>query len=91
VRTGTKLAGALSLERLPANSRHHQGIAKLGQGLVAAASAPDGVIEGIEDPTLPFWIAVQWHPENLEGTEHERLFKALVAAADAYRARKRAG
>ncbi|MCL2647697.1 MAG: gamma-glutamyl-gamma-aminobutyrate hydrolase family protein [Phycisphaerales bacterium] len=82
---GTKLAAVMGLEQLSANSRHHQGIAQLGHGLVAAAQASDGLIEGIEDPTLPFWMAVQWHPENLADTVHERLFEALVKAAEKHR------
>lgn len=88
VRPGTHLAAALNLENLEANSRHHQGIDRIGHGLVPAAFAPDGLVEALEDPSLPFWIAVQWHPENLAGTPHERLFAALVEAARAYRARQ---
>src|SRR5436190_15805638 len=33
------------------NSRHHQAIRKLAVGFIVSATAPDGVIEGIEDPT----------------------------------------
>ena len=53
----------------------------VGAGVVVNAVAKDGVIEGIEDPRLPFCIGVQWHPE-FRITEGDRnLFKALVAAA----------
>jgi putative glutamine amidotransferase len=85
IQAGTKLASALQLAHLPANSRHHQGIDRLGHGLVPCARAPDGLIEALEDPSLPFWVAVQWHPENLVGTPHERLFAAFVKAAGVYR------
>ncbi|HUO07749.1 MAG TPA: gamma-glutamyl-gamma-aminobutyrate hydrolase family protein [Phycisphaerae bacterium] len=81
IHPGTKLAHALKLEQLQVNSRHHQGIAKLGHGLIPTALAPDGLIEAFEDPTLPFWLAVQWHPENLPNTPHDLLFRALIAAA----------
>jgi putative glutamine amidotransferase len=87
-RPGTALRGILGQESLPANSRHHQAIDQLGHGLIASAAAPDGIIEAIEDPTLPFWVAVQWHPENLAETTHARLFEALIAAAAAYRAER---
>jgi len=76
----TKLAAILGCETLVINSRHHQAIATLSHNLTASAHAPDGTIEAIEDPTLPFWLAVQWHPENLADTVHERLFYSLVNA-----------
>ena len=88
LRPGTHLAEAMKLENLEANSRHHQGIDKVGHGLVPSAFAPDGLVEAVEDPSMPFWVAVQWHPENLDGTPHERLFAALVEAARGYRGKR---
>ncbi len=84
IRAGTRLAAALRLDRVSANSRHHQGIDRVGHGLVTSAVAPDGLVEAVEDPSLPFWVGVQWHPENLGGTPHQRLFEALVEAAKKY-------
>ena len=46
------------------NSRHHQAVKVLGEGLAASAHAPDGILEAIEAPALPFCVGVQWHPEN---------------------------
>jgi putative glutamine amidotransferase len=44
-----------------------------------SATAPDGVIEGIEHKTLPFCVAVQWHPENFWRTgEFRELFESFV-------------
>ena len=58
-------AGAIEV-----NSEHHQAIAQLAPGLQVSAVAPDGVVEGYEDPTRRL-IAVQWHPEVLwESEEH---------------------
>ena len=45
------------------NSSHHQGIQKLGSGLVTNAMSKDGLIEGIEHPNHPFCFGTQWHPE----------------------------
>lgn len=59
------------------SSYHHQGLAD-HPGYVATAWAPDGTVEAVEDPDLPFCIGVLWHPEV--GTD-PRLFEALVAAA----------
>jgi len=66
----------------PVNSRHHQAVKAVGNGLVISATAPDGVIEAIEDPTQRFCVGVQWHPENFYRTgEFRPLFEGLVEAA----------
>ena len=68
-------------EACPVNSRHHQAPKDLGEGLIAAATAPDGVIEAIEDPNRRFCLGVQWHPENFWRTgEFRTLFEAFVQA-----------
>lgn len=62
------------------NSFHHQVIHKLGDGVVATAQAKDGIIEGIELPSKPFILGVQWHPEIML-TESESmlpLFKQFI-------------
>ena len=85
IEPGTILATAIGKEQIVANTRHKQAVSKLGRGLRANAYAPDGVIEGIEDPTMPLYLAVQWHPENLSGDQPEHLapFKLLVERAAA--------
>jgi len=61
------------------NSRHHQAIARVGEGLVISARDPrDGTIEAVERPDKRFVVAVQWHPENQ--TEMAKLFCAFAAA-----------
>ena len=45
------------------NSKHHQSIKEVGEGLKVVAESSDGVIEAIEGISYPL-IAVQWHPEN---------------------------
>jgi putative glutamine amidotransferase len=73
-----KIAGATEIK---VNSAHHQAVKSVGPGVVVNAVAKDGVIEGIEDPRLPFLIGVQWHPEFRISEGDRNLFKALVAAA----------
>ena len=57
------------------------GAKDLGEGLIVSATAPDGVIEAIEDPARRFCLGVQWHPENFYRTgEFRGLFEAFVQA-----------
>jgi putative glutamine amidotransferase len=51
------------------NSSHHQAVGHLGNGLMASAVSPDGVIEAAEwimKDRMPFLMLVQWHPERME-------------------------
>jgi gamma-glutamyl-gamma-aminobutyrate hydrolase PuuD len=85
VQAGTRL-GALVGDRAPVKSHHHQGFGRVGEGLVEAAWADDGTLEGLEDPTRRFAVGVLWHPE---AGEDLALFEALVAEAARYRAEQR--
>jgi putative glutamine amidotransferase len=88
VAPGSRLAALLGRTAVPGvPTYHHQGVAAIGAGLVATAWADDGTVEAVEDPSLPFCVAVQWHPE--EGDD-DALFHALVAAAHRARARRAA-
>jgi gamma-glutamyl-gamma-aminobutyrate hydrolase PuuD len=63
------------------NSSHHQAVDKVGRGLRVVAEADDGVVEALDDPSRPFFWAVQWHPERmLDRPGQRRLFGAFVAA-----------
>ena len=59
-------------------THHHQAPDRIGEGLVASAWADDGTIEGLEDPTSRYLIAVQWHPEV---GDDPSLFESLIAAS----------
>lgn len=64
------------------NSRHHQAVSRPAPDLRVVAHAPDNVIEASELPDHPFFLAVQWHPEDLvDDPAMLRLFKGLVEAA----------
>jgi putative glutamine amidotransferase len=86
IEPGTQLAGLLG-ERVPVKSHHHQGLARLGDGLTASARDEDGWVEALEAPGRRFTLGVLWHPE---AGEDARLFGALVAEAAEYRALRRA-
>jgi len=79
--TGEALEGGDSCQ---VNSRHHQAVERLGKGFVTSATAPDGIIEAIEDPSHRFCLGVQWHPENFYRTgEFRSLFEGFIAACRA--------
>ena len=78
---GSRLGSVLG-DRAPVKSHHHQGVGRVGEGLVEVAWADDGTIEGLEDPERRFAVGVLWHPE---AGEDQKLFEALVAEARAYR------
>ena len=78
----TKLESVLAASDVRVNSSHHQAVKDLAPRLRLAALAPDGIVEGVELPSHPFALAVQWHPERLPGQpEMQALFRALTQAA----------
>jgi putative glutamine amidotransferase len=89
VTPGTQLASLVEaeLERdsfCAVNSRHHQAVKKLGEGLKVTASSVDGIIEGVERPASRFCVAVQWHPESFwPSGRFQGLFKGFLAATQA--------
>lgn len=62
---------------------HHQAIDRLADGLTVSARSDDGIIQAVELTSVPFGVAVQWHPE--ESGDDLRLFAGLTRAAREYR------
>lgn len=63
------------------HSRHKQAVDDAGP-LRVLATAPDGTIEAVDDPMVPFCLGVQWHPERTgDGALGLGLFERLVLAA----------
>jgi putative glutamine amidotransferase len=77
---GSRLAAIVGAGDCPVNSRHHQCVERVGEGLAASARALDGIVEAVERPDLRFAVAVQWHPENqvLRDARQLALFEALT-------------
>ena len=91
IEKGTQLASILPADELNVNSSHHQAIRRVGGGLRVTALAPDGIVEGLEDPRHPFYLGVQWHPEDMTGEESAvTLFSAFIEAAKRHAESKRA-
>ena len=81
---GTRLEAILGQRHGSVRSSHHQGVGRVGQGLVESAYAEDGSLEAIEDPSKRFALGVLWHPEMED--DDKSLFEALVAEARVFRA-----
>jgi putative glutamine amidotransferase len=76
--SGTSKLGLVLGATAQVPAAHHQGIDRIGTGLLTVAWTPDQVVEAVELQGHRFGIGVQWHPE--EGDDH-RIFEALMAAA----------
>ena len=77
----TKLHTILKNKRIKVNSRHHQELGELGQGLTVSAKSSDDVVEAIEIDNHPFALGLQWHPEELpKSIFSKRIFKAFSKA-----------
>jgi putative glutamine amidotransferase len=86
IERGSRLATAMGRTRARVNSFHHQSVDRLGARLRRVASAPDGIVEGIEAVDRDFLLGVQWHAECLaDRRDQAALFGALVDAARAHR------
>lgn len=86
---GTRLAGWLREPAVRVNSFHHQAVDLVPPGFIAAATAPDGIIEAIEGQPGSvlkegaFALGVQWHPEAMLAAQPAfgQIFAGFVAAA----------
>jgi len=77
---GTLLARITGRTRMAVNSAHHQAVKSVGDGLLINATAPDGLIEGIEATAHRFAMGVQWHPEYSVDAADTLILRAFVEA-----------
>ncbi len=78
---GSLAARAAGEELHATKSHHHQGVDRVGEGLVVTGWAVvDDLPEALELPGNAFALGVQWHPE---ADETSRLIAALVDHAAA--------
>lgn len=66
---GTLVHNIIKEKHGTVNSSHHQGIDRLGEGLIVSARSHDCIIEAIEPDnknSMPFIIGIQWHPERMK-------------------------
>ena len=82
---GSLAARAAGSEQVVVKSHHHQGVDRVGAGLVVTGwSLPDQIPEAVELPGHEWALGVQWHPEE---DVRDRVIGALVEAASGVAAR----
>ncbi len=89
---GGQLERMLGKQETMINSIHRQGIKKLAPGLVAEATAPDGVIEAVSvKGAKSFAFGTQWHPEYRaqNNPDSVKLFEAFGDAVRAHASRRK--
>lgn len=80
---GTLLGNLIGVGDILTNSVHHQAVDRLGRGLQISAKSPEGIVEGMEDPSGPLFLGVQFHPEATAGEDPrmQAIFDCLVRRA----------
>lgn len=75
------LAAIYGASEAKVNTLHHQGLDRLGQGLIVEGRTDDGLIEAARYDGDWWALGVQWHPERLEGN-HQGIFAAFRRAIE---------
>lgn len=78
---GSLLARIVGASVVPANTTHHQAVARVGRDLRVSGRTSDGVVEAIEGTGSAFVLGVQWHPELLGDRANGAIYEAFVRAA----------
>jgi putative glutamine amidotransferase len=100
---GTLLSATTKAGPIACSSHHHQGIDRVGEGLVVAGRSSDGLVEALQRPLpdigdaseaeLTWMLGVQWHPEETAARDlaQQALFDAVVLLARLRGSRARPG
>jgi putative glutamine amidotransferase len=82
VTRGSRLFVAVGGTSFSCASRHHQGLDRLGDGLIPVGWAHDGLVEAVEHRD-GWMVGVQWHPEVTADRDpaQQALFDALAREA----------
>ena len=97
---GSLLSKITGKKTLGVNSSHHQGVLEPAEPFAAVARTEDGIVEAMElkadssngGPALPFFLAVQFHPERLvRHPEHQAIFSGFVNACGGQSAARKNG
>ena len=85
----SRLFATTKSSSLASSSHHHQGVDRVGNGLLVSGRTSDGLVEAIErdhDPDADWdrWmVGVQWHPEDTANDDpaQQALFEGLALLA----------
>ena len=89
VEHASRLFATTKVSTLAAASHHHQGVDRVGGGLLVSGRTSDGLVEAIErdhdlEVDLDRWmVGVQWHPEDTANDDpaQQALFDGLALLA----------
>jgi len=89
VEHASRLFATTKVSTLAASSHHHQGVDRVGGGLLVSGRTSDGLVEAIErdhdlDTDWERWmVGVQWHPEDTANDDpaQQALFDGLALLA----------
>jgi len=93
-----RLFASTGATTLTCSSHHHQGVDRVGEGLVVTGRSRDGLVEAIErdaplDEQSSWIVGVQWHPEDTAADDpaQQALFDAVTNLAKWRGSRARPG
>lgn len=75
----SRLHQILGVDSMVVNSYHHQAVKDLADGFNIVARSKDGVPEAMEINNR-FGQFLQWHPEAMDSTHHQKIFRAFIDA-----------
>jgi putative glutamine amidotransferase len=88
VAPASRLYATTKTSVLACSSHHHQGVDRVGEGLLVSGRSPDGLVEAIEreasfDDDGSWIVGVQWHPEDTatEDEAQQAFFDGLALLA----------
>ena len=81
---GTLLHQLVKADAMDVNSKHHQAVRDVADGLMVSARSDDGIIEACKMPGKRYFCAVQWHPELMRKTDETQraLMRQFVEACE---------
>ncbi len=84
VAESSRLFDAIGEATVRCESHHHQGLDRLGEGLIPVAWTGDGLVEAIERQD-GWLVGVQWHPERTAGSDpaQQAMFDAFAQEVQA--------